>query len=70
MKNEVIIQKAHRYGYDQAIAVLRRSFRRSGNAGAIIDAAFNDNTVMAHFFNAAEQGRDQPRGLDPRGARA
>ncbi len=32
------------------------------------EAAFTDRTVMTNFFNAAEAGRDQPRGLDPRGA--
>jgi uncharacterized pyridoxal phosphate-dependent enzyme len=54
-KNEIIMQKAHRYSYDHALE----------NCGARIvevetpadyRAAFNEHTVMAHFFNAAEHG--------------
>ena len=54
-KNEVLIQKAHRYGYDHAIEncgirfVEVQSLDEYGNA-------FNDHTVMAHYFNAAEGG--------------
>jgi uncharacterized pyridoxal phosphate-dependent enzyme len=56
LKNEVIIQKAHRYGYDHAIE----------NCGcrlvevetlADYERAFTAKTVMAHFFNAAEEGQ-------------
>jgi len=55
-KNEVIIQKAHRYSYDHALE----------NCGArLIEVespddyqnAFSNRTVMAHFFNAAEGGQ-------------
>jgi L-seryl-tRNA(Ser) seleniumtransferase len=55
-RNEIIIQKAHRYSYDHALE----------NCGArLIEVetldgygkAFTDRTVMAHFFNAAEAGR-------------
>ncbi len=59
-KNEVLIQKAHRYSYDHAIE----------NCGAHIievetladyEKAFTDKTVMAHYFNAAEGGKiDRP----------
>jgi L-seryl-tRNA(Ser) seleniumtransferase len=56
LKNEVVIQKDHRYGYDHAIV----------NCGAHIvevetiddyQRAFTPRTVMAHFYNAAERGR-------------
>jgi len=55
LKNEVIVQKAHRYEYDHAIR----------NCGARMievvtlaeyEAAFTERTVMTNFFNAAEQG--------------
>ncbi len=56
LKNEVIVQKQHRYGYDHAV----------GNCGIRFvevetlddyEKAFNDRTVMAHYFNAAEGGQ-------------
>jgi L-seryl-tRNA(Ser) seleniumtransferase len=56
LKNEVIVQKTHRYGYDHAI----------GNCGvrfvevetlAHYEAAFSPRTVMCHFYNAAEEGQ-------------
>src|SRR4029077_13969450 len=56
LKNEVIVQKAHRYGYDHAMK----------NCGVRIvevetideyERAFTDRTVMCNFFNAAEQGQ-------------
>ncbi len=55
-KREVLIQKAHRYGYDHAIE----------NCGVRLievesieqyQKAFGNRTVMAHFFNAAEGGK-------------
>ena len=60
LKNEVIVQKTHRYEYDHAIR----------NCGAKIvevesmeqyEKAFNEKTVMTNFFNAAEGqiGREQ-----------
>jgi len=51
LKNEVIVQKSHRYGYDHALR----------NCGIIFvevetleqyEQAFTERTVMAHFFNA------------------
>jgi L-seryl-tRNA(Ser) seleniumtransferase len=51
LKNEVIVQKSHRYGYDHALR----------NCGILFvevetleqyDQAFTERTVMAHFFNA------------------
>jgi L-seryl-tRNA(Ser) seleniumtransferase len=56
LKNEVIVQKAHRYGYDHAMK----------NCGVRIvevetldeyERAFTERTVMTNFFNAAEQGQ-------------
>jgi len=51
LKNEVIVQKGHRYGYDHALR----------NCGILFvevetleqyEQAFTERTVMAHFFNA------------------
>src|SRR5262244_2708793 len=55
MKNEVIIQKGHRYGYDQAILCCGVRFVEVETMEQY-EAAFNDKTVMAHFFNASEKG--------------
>ena len=55
MKNEVVIQKGHRYGYDQAILCCGVRFVEVGTLPEY-EAAFNDKTVMAHFYNAAEKG--------------
>ena len=56
LKNEVVIQKGHRYGYDQALLC---AGIRMVEVETIeeYDKAFNDRTVMAHFYNAAEQGQ-------------
>ena len=53
LKNEVIIQKAHRYGYDHA---LRNCGIRFVEVETLeqYEQAFNDHTVMTHFFNAGE----------------
>jgi L-seryl-tRNA(Ser) seleniumtransferase len=55
MKDEVIIQKAHRYGYDQAIRCCGIRFIEVETMEQY-EAAFNAKTVMAMFFNAAEGG--------------
>jgi L-seryl-tRNA(Ser) seleniumtransferase len=55
LKNEVIVQKTHRYGYDHALTNCGIRFVEVQTL-ADYEAAFNDRTVMAHFFNAAEQG--------------
>jgi L-seryl-tRNA(Ser) seleniumtransferase len=53
LKNEVLIQKSHRYDYEHAM-------RNSGIRFVEVETleqyqhGFNDRTVMAHFFNAAE----------------
>jgi uncharacterized pyridoxal phosphate-dependent enzyme len=54
-KNQVIIQKAHRYGYDHAIENCGAHFVEVETL-ADYEKAFSDRTVMAHFFNAAEAG--------------
>ncbi len=56
MKNEVIVQKAHRYEYDHALRNCGIRFVEVESA-AEYEAAFGERTVMAHFFNAAEGGR-------------
>ncbi len=56
MKNEVIIQKGHRYGYDHALEVCGARFVEVETMQQY-EAAFNDRTVMTHFFNASEQGQ-------------
>jgi uncharacterized pyridoxal phosphate-dependent enzyme len=55
-KNEVIIQKAHRYGYDHAIENCGTKFVEVQSLDDY-QKAFTDKTVMAHFFNAAEGGQ-------------
>src|SRR5208283_4351690 len=56
LKNEVIVQKAHRYDYDHA---LRNCGIRYVEVETMdeYEKAFNDKTVMTHFFNAAEGGK-------------
>lgn len=53
LKNEVIVQKSHRYGYDHA---LRNCGIRFVEVETLeqYDRAFTERTVMAHFFNAGE----------------
>jgi len=53
LRNEVIVQKSHRYDYDHA---LRNCGIRFVDVETLdeYDQAFTDRTVMAHFFNAAE----------------
>ncbi len=55
-KNEVIIQKAHRYSYDHALENCGTKFVEVESIDDY-QKAFNDATVMAHFFNAAEGGQ-------------
>jgi L-seryl-tRNA(Ser) seleniumtransferase len=56
LRNEVIVQKAHRYDYDHA---LRNCGIRYVEVETMDDyeKAFNDKTVMTHFFNAAVSGK-------------
>jgi L-seryl-tRNA(Ser) seleniumtransferase len=56
LKNEVLVQKAHRYEYDHA---LRNCGIRFVEVETLeeYESAFTAQTVMAHFFNAGEGGR-------------
>jgi uncharacterized pyridoxal phosphate-dependent enzyme len=56
LKNEVIIQKGHRYGYDHALEVCGAKFVEVETMQDY-ESAFNDRTVMTHFFNASERGQ-------------
>jgi L-seryl-tRNA(Ser) seleniumtransferase len=51
LKNEAIVQKSHRYGYDHA---LRNCGIRFVEVETLeqYEQAFTEHTVMAHFFNA------------------
>ncbi len=56
LKNEVIVQKTHRYGYDHALRNCGIKFVDVETLPEY-EAAFNERIVMAHFFNAAEGGQ-------------
>jgi L-seryl-tRNA(Ser) seleniumtransferase len=55
LKNEVIVQETHRYGYDHA---LKNCGIRFVEVQSLDDyeRAFTDRTLLCHFFNAAEEG--------------
>jgi L-seryl-tRNA(Ser) seleniumtransferase len=53
LKNEVIVQKTHRYDYDHAMLNCGIRFVEVETLEQY-KAAFTDKTVMTHFFNAAE----------------
>jgi L-seryl-tRNA(Ser) seleniumtransferase len=52
MKNEVLIQKSHRYGYDHAIRATGARLVEIETASEL-EAAANDRTAMMLFFNDA-----------------
>lgn len=56
LKNEVIVQKDHRFGYDHAIENCGARFVEVETL-AQYEAAFTDRTAMCMFYNAAEQGQ-------------
>jgi L-seryl-tRNA(Ser) seleniumtransferase len=56
LKHEVIIQKAHRYGYDHALENCGVRFVEVDTMQDY-ESAFTNRTVMAHFFNAGEGGQ-------------
>ena len=56
MKNQVLIQKAHRYGYDQALIACGADFVEVETLDQY-QKAFTEKTAMAHFFNAADGGQ-------------
>ena len=55
-KNEVLVQKTHRYSYDHAIENCGARFIEVESLEDY-QKAFSDRTVLAHFFNAAEGGQ-------------
>jgi L-seryl-tRNA(Ser) seleniumtransferase len=55
LKNEVIVQKAHRNDYDHALLNCGIRFVEVETL-ADYERAFTDRTAMTHFFNAAEAG--------------
>ncbi len=55
LKNEVVVQKAHRYDYDHALLNCGIRFVEVETLDQY-QKAFTEKTVMAHFFNAAEDG--------------
>jgi len=55
LKDEVIVQKAHRYDYDHAIRNCGASFVEVETMEQY-EQAFSNKTVMTQFFNAAETG--------------
>jgi len=55
MKDEVIIQKDHRYGYDQAVRCCGTRFIEVTTMDEY-RAAFSSKTVATLFYNAAEKG--------------
>jgi L-seryl-tRNA(Ser) seleniumtransferase len=56
LKTEVIVQKSHRYDYDHALSNCGIRFVEVETLREY-ESAFNDRTVMTHFFNAAEGGQ-------------
>jgi L-seryl-tRNA(Ser) seleniumtransferase len=54
-KNEIVVQKAHRYEYDHAMQLCNVAIKE---VVTLVDyrAALSDRTVMTNFFNAAEDG--------------
>lgn len=53
LKNEVLVQKSHRYDYDHALRNCGIKFVEVETMEDY-ERAFNERTVMCHFFNAAE----------------
>jgi len=56
LKNEVVVQRSHRYDYDHALRNCGIKFVEVETLPEY-DAAFNERIVMAHFFNAASGGK-------------
>ena len=56
LKNEVVVQKAHRYEYDHALLNCGIRFVEVETMDEY-ERAFTPRTAMTHFFNAAEQGK-------------
>src|SRR6201996_893687 len=54
-KNEIVVQKAHRYEYDHAMQLCNVTIKEVVSLGDY-RAKLSDRTVMTNFFNAAEGG--------------
>lgn len=59
LKNEIIIQKSHRYSYDHAMMLCGAVIREVVTLDDY-KRAFNEKTVMTNFFNAAEEEEGPP----------
>jgi L-seryl-tRNA(Ser) seleniumtransferase len=59
LKNEIIIQKSHRYSYDHAMMLCGAVIREVVTLDEY-KRAFNEKTVMTNFFNAAEEEDGPP----------
>ncbi len=55
MKNQVIVQKAHRYGYDHAIFLCGARITEVVTIDDYKRACAAGNAIMTNFFNAAEE---------------
>jgi L-seryl-tRNA(Ser) seleniumtransferase len=55
MKNQVIVQKAHRYGYDHAIFLCGARITEVVTMEEYQSACAAGNAIMTNFFNAAEE---------------
>src|ERR1700749_1827490 len=55
MKNQVIVQKAHRYGYDHAMFLCGARVTEVVTLDDYKRACATGNAVMTNFFNAAEE---------------
>ncbi len=56
LKNEIVVQKAHRYDYDHSLLNCGTRYVEVETV-ADYEKAFTDKSVLALFFNAAEQGQ-------------
>jgi L-seryl-tRNA(Ser) seleniumtransferase len=59
MKNEIIVQRSHRYSYDHAMMLCGAVIREVVTLDDY-KRAFNEKTVMTNFFNAAEEEDGPP----------
>jgi L-seryl-tRNA(Ser) seleniumtransferase len=59
MKNEIIVQKSHRYSYDHAMMLCGAVIREVVTLDDY-KRAFSEKTVMTNFFNAAEEEDGPP----------
>jgi L-seryl-tRNA(Ser) seleniumtransferase len=59
MKNEIIVQRSHRYSYDHAMMLCGAVIREVVTLDDY-KRAFNEKTVMTNFFNAAEEEERPP----------